>query len=59
LGSLVVVFIVFLTAVTVVVLGILAAYGIVAGILYAFAYHSQRSQRSQVLVPSETHASGD
>jgi hypothetical protein len=60
LGSLLVAFIVFSTAVIVVVLGILAAYGLVAGILYAFAYHSrQRSGPTSVLVPSETHASGD
>jgi hypothetical protein len=50
------------TAVTVVLIGILAAYAAVTGILYAFAYRSrQRSTVSgpAVLVPSESQASGD
>jgi hypothetical protein len=50
------------TAVTVVLIGILAAYAAVTGILYAFAYRSRRHSRVSgpaVLVPSESQASGD
>jgi len=60
LGSLLAVFVLTLTAVTVVVLGIVAAYGTVNFILYAFAYESRRRSRgTPMLVPSQTHASGD
>ena len=39
---------------------IIAAYGAVNGILYAFAYQSrQRVHRIPRLVPSEAHACGD
>jgi len=49
------------TAITVVLLGILAAYAVVSGILYAFAYSSRRraSATSTLLVPSQSQASGD
>lgn len=49
------------TAITVVLVGILAAYAAVTGILYAFAYRSrQRSGASTpILVPSESQAGGD
>ena len=60
MGSLLAVFVLTLTAVTVVVLGIVAAYGTVNFILYAFAYQSRRRSRgTPMLVPSQTHASGD
>ena len=60
MGSLLVVFVLTLTVVTVVVLGIVAAYGTVNFILYAFAYQSRRRcGGTPVLVPSQTHASGD
>jgi DNA-binding NarL/FixJ family response regulator len=42
LGGLLVAFVISFTAITVVVLGILAAYAAVTGILYAFAYGSRR-----------------
>jgi hypothetical protein len=50
------------TAVTVVLIGILAAYAAVTGILYAFAYRSRQRSRvaaPAILVPSESQASGD
>ncbi len=50
------------TAVTVVLIGIVAAYAAVTGILYAFVYRSSRRNpvsRPAVLVPSESQASGD
>jgi hypothetical protein len=57
---LVVAFILSFTVVTVVALGVIAAYGLVTGILYAFAYgSSQRSRVAPALVPGESHASGD
>ena len=44
-----------------VIFGVAAAYVAVNGIIYAFAYQSQRKPavRPQVLVPSESNASGD
>ena len=60
MGSLIVVSVLTLTVVTVLVLGIVATYGTVNLILYAFAYQSRRrSGGTPVLVPSQTHASGD
>jgi hypothetical protein len=60
LGTLLVALILAVTAVTVVLIGIFAAYVTVTGILYAFAYGSrQRTTRTAVLVPSQSHASGD
>ena len=49
------------TAITVVLVGILTAYAVVTGILYAFAYTSRRRPRATpaVLVPSQSQASGD
>jgi hypothetical protein len=49
------------TAVTVVLLGIFAAYASVTAILYAFAYRSRQrfSAGTPVLVPSQSQASGD
>jgi hypothetical protein len=60
LGTLLVAFALSFTAITVVVIGILAAYAAVTAILFAFAYHSrQRVSRSTILVPSQSQASGD
>jgi hypothetical protein len=60
LGALLVAFIIAFTAVTVVLVGILAAYAAVTGILHAFAYSSrQRAPGTTVLVPSQSQASGD
>ena len=60
MGTLLVAFIIAFTAVTVVLIGIFAAYAAVTGILYAFAYGSrQRTTRPAMLVPSQIHASGD
>jgi hypothetical protein len=48
------------TVFSVVALGIFVAYGAVLTILHAFAYQSrQRLAASPMLVPSQTHASGD
>ena len=61
MGGLLVAFVISFTAVTVVLVGILAAYAAVTGILYAFAYRSRRRPRAAtaVLVPSQSQASGD
>ncbi|MGC2183092.1 MAG: hypothetical protein WA637_07430 [Terriglobales bacterium] len=60
MGGLLVAFVISFTAVTVVVVGILAAYAAVTGILYAFAYGSRRrSTGTTVLVPSQSQAGGD
>jgi hypothetical protein len=62
LGGLLVAFVISFTAVTVVLVGILAAYAAVTGILYAFAYRSRRRATcatSAILVPSQSQASGD
>jgi hypothetical protein len=60
LGTLLVALIISFTAVTVVLVGIFAAYAAVTGILHAFAYSSrQRTNRTAMLVPSQSHASGD
>ena len=45
-----------LTVILVVALGILTAYTIVNGILYAFAHQSRQHTLTPVLVPSQTHA---
>jgi hypothetical protein len=50
--------ILFLTVVAALVLGIVAAYGLVNGILFTFARQSS-PRTSPVLVPSQTPASGD
>jgi hypothetical protein len=60
LGTLLVAFVISFTAVTVVLVGIFAAYAAVTGILHAFAYGSrQRTTRTTILVPSQSQASGD
>ena len=60
MGGLLVAFAISFTAITVVVLGILAAYAAITGILYAFAYGSRRrSASTPVLVPSQSQAGGD
>jgi uncharacterized membrane protein HdeD (DUF308 family) len=64
LGGLIVAFVMSFTAITVVLVGILAAYAAVTGILYAFAYRSRqrshaRATATAVLIPSQSQASGD
>ena len=60
MGGLLVAFVISFTAITVVAVGILAAYAVVTGILYAFAYGSRRrSAGTPVLVPSQSQAGGD
>jgi hypothetical protein len=59
LSGLLQVAVLFLTIITVVALGIFAAYVAVNGILLGFAESRQQTRRSTVLVPTETHASGD
>ena len=60
MGTLLVALIISFTAVTVVLVGIFAACAAVTGILHAFAYSSrQRTTRTTMLVPSQSHASGD
>jgi hypothetical protein len=51
--------ILFLTIISAVGFGIFAAYATVNGILFAFAQSRQQTRRTPVLVPSQTHASGD
>ncbi|GAC1432743.1 MAG: hypothetical protein NVS1B11_18830 [Terriglobales bacterium] len=60
MGSLLTVLVVSITSVGAIVFGIFATYATVTGILYAFAQQSgQRSNRTLVLVASESHAGGD
>jgi hypothetical protein len=60
LGALLVAFVISFTSVTVVLVGILAAYAAVTGILHAFAYRSrQRARGTPLLVPSQSQVSGD
>ena len=54
MGGLLVAFVISFTAVTVVLVGILAAYAAVTGILYAFAYGSRRRARQRHLGHSGT-----
>jgi hypothetical protein len=57
---LLVAFVISFTAVTVVLVGILATYAAVTGILHAFGYHSRRrASATPMLVPSQSQASGD
>jgi len=49
----------FLTILGVVAFGIFAAYAVVNGILVAFAQTRQHEPSAPVLIPSQTHASGD
>jgi hypothetical protein len=48
-----------LTVSTATVIGIAAAYGLITGILHAFAYRQAQRAQARVLVVGETHASGD
>jgi hypothetical protein len=61
LGGLLVAFVLSFTVALSLILGVAAAYLAVNGIIHAFAYHSQRKAAvmPQVLVPSESAASGD
>lgn len=61
LGGLLVAFVLSFTVALSLILGVAAAYAAVNSIIYAFAYQSQRkaSGMSQVLVASESAASGD
>ena len=60
MGTLLVAFVISFTAITVVLVGIFAAYAAVTGILHAFAYGSrQRTTRTTMLVPSQSQAGGD
>jgi cation transporter-like permease len=52
--------ILFFTVTTAVAIGILAAYGMITGILFAFAHaRKEQTPAMPVLVPSSNHASGD
>jgi len=52
--------VVLITAVLSVGIGILATYGVVTGILNAFGRSTlERTVPAPVLIPSESHASGD
>jgi len=60
LGALLVAFVISFTVISVVLVGVLATYAAVTGILNAFAYSSrQHSSGTQMLVPSQSQASGD
>jgi hypothetical protein len=61
LGGLLVAFVMSFTAITVVLVGILAAYAVVTSILYAFNYRSRHraSVTPAILVPQQSQASGD
>lgn len=51
---------IFVTIISAVALGVFAAYATVNGILSAFAQSRQQTRgTTPVLVPSQTHASGD
>jgi len=51
--------VVFLTIVTVNALGIFAAYAAVNGILLAVAPGRRQTRSTPVLIPNQSHASGD
>jgi type III secretory pathway component EscS len=59
LSTLLVVFVMSFTAVSVISLGVTLAYGTVIGLLNAFGQSQQRTAPKLVLVTSQTHASGD
>jgi hypothetical protein len=61
LGGLLVAFVLSFTVALSLVLGVVAAYLAVNGIIFAFAHQSKRQATvmSQVLVPSQSAASGD
>jgi hypothetical protein len=48
-----------LTVSTATAVGIAVAYGLITGILHAFAYRQSQRLQSRVLVPGESHAGGD
>jgi hypothetical protein len=56
LSGLLVALVLCLTVLLVLALGILTAYTMVNGILYAFAYQSRQRTGTPVLIPSQTHA---
>jgi hypothetical protein len=50
------------TVITSLAIGVVASYAAVNGILYAFVYQSRHqsvSRTATILIPSESHASGD
>jgi hypothetical protein len=59
LGSLLGAFVLSLTVVTVVAIGILAAFGAVAAILHAFAPHEQKPRSAKPVLVRTAHAGGD
>ena len=58
MSSILVALVISLTAISVVAVGIVAAYLSITSILQAFAYRAPKAARL-VLVTSQTHASGD
>jgi O-antigen ligase len=58
-GSLLVAFVVTFTVTGSLALGITLAYSAVIGLLHAFAYSKRDRKPALVLVPSQTHVSGD
>jgi hypothetical protein len=58
LNSLLVAMVLSLTVSTATVAGIAAAYGLITGILHAFAYRQSRNSHARIMV-AESHASGD
>lgn len=58
-GSLLVAFVVTFTVTGSLALGITLAYTCVIGLLHAFAYSKRELKPALVLVPSQTHVSGD
>ncbi|HZR58159.1 MAG TPA: hypothetical protein VFA74_14890 [Terriglobales bacterium] len=59
MSTLLVVFVMSFTAVSVISLGIMLAYGAVIGLLHAFGQSHQLTTPKLVLVTSQNHASGD
>jgi len=59
LGSWLSAFILSFTVVTVLAAGIIAAYGVVLGILYALAPRPQPEPRPATLMANRAHAGGD
>ena len=58
-GSLLIAFVVTFTVTGSFALGITLAYTAVIGLLHAFAYSKREREPALVLVPSQTHVSGD
>jgi len=60
LGALVSAIVLLLSVISVVAIGILSAYAVVIGILNAFGnQQAPAATPARILVPSQTHASGD